>query len=275
MKLTALFFSTTKTTEKITLQIFNKIASSFDSSLKQNLAEISPDKRSDFVKSLKFNENDLLLFAVPVYSGRIPTILLSDLNALNGNNAKVVPIVVYGNREYDDALLELSDIMEKRKFKNISAAAFIGEHSFSTDQMPIAKNRPDDKDLVEADNFAIKTLELFKKSQQDHKKIIKLNIPGNHPYKKKKASNLENFIKVNSKCNSCGICEKICPQNAVMDGSNPENAFQADPKKCIACCACIKYCPQKARSIGSDFMLGVQKKLFNNCQTHKEPAFFY
>ncbi len=53
-----------------------------------------------------------------------------------------IAIVLYGNRNYDDALIELKDILELDGFKVVAGAAFIGEHSFSNN---LAKNRPDEK----------------------------------------------------------------------------------------------------------------------------------
>ncbi len=55
-----------------------------------------------------------------------------------------IAVVVYGNRNYDDALIELKDILESDGFKVVAGAAFIGEHSFSK---TLAKNRPDEKDM--------------------------------------------------------------------------------------------------------------------------------
>src|SRR6056297_3543569 len=100
--------------------------------------------------SIKFNEGDLVIFGVPVYSGRVPDLLLEYFNKIKGNNTKAVFVVVYGNRDYDDALLELKDIFENNGFENIASAAFIGEHSYTK---KVAKNRPDEKDIKTALNF--------------------------------------------------------------------------------------------------------------------------
>ena len=54
-------------------------------------------------------ENDALMVVLPVFAGRVPQISLERLSALKGNGQKAVAVVVYGNREYDDALLETRD----------------------------------------------------------------------------------------------------------------------------------------------------------------------
>ena len=55
--------------------------------------------------------------------GRIPEILESCMEAFQGNGAMCVPVVVYGNRAFDDALKELSDILEERGFSVAAAGA--------------------------------------------------------------------------------------------------------------------------------------------------------
>lgn len=52
-----------------------------------------------------------MIAAVPVYAGRVPNVLLKYLNSMQGYGAKAVPLVLYGNRDYDDALVELTDIL--------------------------------------------------------------------------------------------------------------------------------------------------------------------
>lgn len=61
--------------------------------------------------------------------------------------------VMYGNREYEDALLELNNIVVEAGFQPVAGGAFIDEHSFENDSTPIAKGRPDIKDLQKATEF--------------------------------------------------------------------------------------------------------------------------
>lgn len=61
--------------------------------------------------------------------------------------------MVYGNRDYEDALLELRDTVASLGFTPLSAGAFIGEHSYSTAEMPVAAGRPDATDLQTARTF--------------------------------------------------------------------------------------------------------------------------
>ena len=52
-------------------------------------------------------DGDLLVVGMPVYSGRIPASALPALRKFRGNGTPAVVVCVYGNRDYDDALLEL------------------------------------------------------------------------------------------------------------------------------------------------------------------------
>ena len=55
---------------------------------------------------LDLSHDEVLLAAVPVYGGRVPAIALERLKKITGHDTPAIPVVVYGNRDYDDALLE-------------------------------------------------------------------------------------------------------------------------------------------------------------------------
>ena len=103
----------------------------------------------------KFNEfnDELTIISSPVYVGRIPNEAALRIRKLVAKNTPAILVVTYGNRAYEDALIELSDISSEVGFKPIAGCAFIGEHSFSTPEKPIAGGRPDKEDLIEAELF--------------------------------------------------------------------------------------------------------------------------
>lgn len=96
---------------------------------------------------------ELCVIAVPVYGGRVAATALQRLQRLKGNGSPAILVVVYGNRDYEDALLELRDTAVQLGFVPLTAGAFIGEHSFSTPELPIAAGRPDADDLQQAREF--------------------------------------------------------------------------------------------------------------------------
>ena len=100
---------------------------------------------------MPFLKGNIVIFGVPVYAGSVPEVLLEYIKAVHGNGALAVAVVVYGNRDYDDALIELTDLLESQGFIVVAAAAFIGEHSYSK---VLAQGRPDDGDMALATEFA-------------------------------------------------------------------------------------------------------------------------
>ena len=73
--------------------------------------------------AVTLGERDALMAVLPVFAGRVPQVSLERLAVLKGNGQKAVAVVVYGNREFDDALLETKDALEANGFQVIAAAA--------------------------------------------------------------------------------------------------------------------------------------------------------
>ena len=130
-------------------------------------------------------EGELTLVAVPVYGGRVPDVALERLQMLRGKQTPVVPIVVYGNRDYDDALLELADVLKSQGFVPVAAGAFVGEHSFSSKEYPIAAGRPDKADHDAAFLFGQHIVEKIH-ALKDLDAMEPLAVKGHFPYKEKK-----------------------------------------------------------------------------------------
>ena len=95
----------------------------------------------------------ITVIVVPVYGGRIAETALERMEGIYGQDSPAVAVVVYGNRDYDDALLELRDWCVAHGFVPVAGAAFIGEHSYSRPDRPIAGGRPDNPDLQKARAF--------------------------------------------------------------------------------------------------------------------------
>ena len=249
MKVKAIYFSPTGTTK----EVITTIAKSLSNEIKFVDATLEKHR-----KSIPSIEEDLLIVGVPVYSGRIPHIMDSYLKSLIGNDTPCVVISVYGNREYDDALLELKDIMIERGFKPIAAGAFIGTHSYTTE---VAVNRPDKKDLEICRIFANDILTSMDKKG-------KLLVKGQYPYKIRKAGT-PFAPKIDERCLSCGICAINCPSGALTYNGK----LKINESLCIKCNACIRKCP--IGSIGfRDQLDPFIEWLKENCSERKEPEYF-
>ena len=101
----------------------------------------------------------LAIIVVPVYGGRVAPLAMERLQNIRGLDTPTALVVVYGNRAYEKALMELDAFALPHGLKVIAGATFIGEHSYSTDEHPIAAGRPNDSDLALATEFGKKIIE--------------------------------------------------------------------------------------------------------------------
>lgn len=228
----------------------------------------------------------LTVIAAPVYGGRIAPIALQRIKRLKGYNAPAILIAVYGNRDYEDALVELRDTAVELGFTPLSAGAFIGEHSYSTAQLPIAAGRPDATDLQIAAQFGTDSLKKLKEKTnalspelQPGNKLKALGsklsillssffIKGTSPYKIVQAGKPTSPVCTDA-CFVCGECVDVCPTHAISvsaDGSR----IETDINRCIKCCACVKECPNEARVFETPFTAILHEK-FN---ARREPELF-
>lgn len=202
------------------------------------------------------------IFAMPVYAGRIPAICVHMLQQFQGRNTPAIAVVVYGNRDYDDALLELKDILSENGFVVVAAAAVVAQHSiFST----VASGRPDQKDKQAIASFGRKCSLALKEFTGTEKIAVK----GNTPYREAGAVPL--LPSGSSKCNACGACVKLCPTKAIA----AENPRKTDKARCIRCTACISACPQNARAFHGPLYAAANKAFTGKNSARKEPEFFY
>ena len=122
-KIWAVYFSGTGTTQRTVERIAGGIAS------RLNLPAESVDFSRPAVRqeTLRFGEKDLVVFGTPVYAGRVPNVLLPFLRErIVGGGALAVPVVLFGNRNYDDALIELRNILAADGMHPIAAGALCG-----------------------------------------------------------------------------------------------------------------------------------------------------
>ena len=106
-KIYGVYFSATGTTEKV-IAAAVKAAGEVTGADCEMICFNAPEKRKE---TLAFAEGDLVFAGIPVYAGRVPNLLLPFVrDRLVGGGAAAVPVVLYGNRNFDDALIELRNI---------------------------------------------------------------------------------------------------------------------------------------------------------------------
>jgi len=249
------YFSPTGTTKKI----IDSIANEFN----LPITEVDLLRDTD-AQEITVEENELLIIGVPVYFGRIPNIPNKKLINLKGKNSLALAVVVYGNRDYDDALIELRDILIKSGFSIIGAGAFSAQHSLFP---VVAKDRPDIKDIEIAVDFSSKCKDIIDSLSSVPQDVISVN--GNETYCK--GGSISMPPKVSDSCTKCGVCATICPANAI----DPKSPNKTKEDACISCAACIANCPEKARNF-SGVSYKVKEKVFSAmCSKYKSPEVFY
>jgi ferredoxin len=224
-----------------------------------------PDARE---QPLQTSEDDLLVVGVPVYMGRVPALLTGWLHAIQARNTPVVAVVVYGNRVYEDALIELTDLLTECGCRTIAGAAFIGEHSFSSTETPTARGRPDASDLTHAETFG-RTIQEKLRAISSVDRMPEVTIPGCRPYRGDSTLWAVDFIDVSDECDQCGVCAEGCPVGAI----DPEDSRAIDTGRCITCCACIKHCPVHARTMKPGLVRDASMRLHTLYSERKEPEF--
>lgn len=257
------YYSPTKTTEKILNSIAEGINTNSVDVITNNLTY------PEFSKSIIDPQpDDLVILAGPVYAGRIAKTAMERLEKLNFSNNLTVLVAVYGNRDFDDSLMELNEFARKVNLKPVAAAAFIGEHSYSTYQNPIGHNRPDAEDLKKAKEFGQLVAEKLEKLDFAP---AELKIPGKSPLPERRVLPKTSPETIPEKCVKCGICETLCPTGAIYY----ENGYKTHPNLCTLCFACVKGCKHNARVFRSEHLDQVRNWLLNTCKTRKEPAYFF
>lgn len=202
---------------------------------------------------------DLSVIAMPVFAGRVPALAVERLNTIKGNGARCVIVAVYGNRAFDDALLEMKDIAIKAGFRVIAAIGAVAEHSIVR---KYGKGRPDADDINTLQQFG---KEIAHKIRSNEDSPIK--VPGNYPYKK---PNKGPYPTAGRKCNTCGICAKGCPTGAI----SLTDIRKVDKQKCISCMKCVAACPTHTRDIGMIMNFLIAKAIKKPCASRKNNELF-
>ncbi|MBR0381804.1 MAG: 4Fe-4S binding protein [Eubacterium sp.] len=267
---TAVYFSPAGTTKKVVEEAAAACAgelgtrcSVFDFTL--------PDSREE---SVEFAENDLIVFGVPVYAGRIPNKILPEIRRIfKGKDSLAVPVVTFGNRSYDNALIELRNELEQLGFHTIAGGAFVSEHVFSK---KLAPGRPDPEDMNQVRTFACQAARLAGQAVSFPEPVRVRGVEPIPPYYQplgmdgKPARFLKAKPKITEACTGCGKCLKVCPMGSIRD----EAGWKVEGI-CIKCQACLKVCPVQAIYFDDPAFLSHIAMLENNYSRRAENEVFF
>lgn len=266
----AVYFSPTGNTESVVKTIAGQLAEELDVSL-QIYDFTLPENREEVPV---FKPDGLIVFGMPVYAGRVPNKMLSFLqNHFKGEGALAIPVTTFGNRNFDNGLIELRNELEKNGFHTIAGAGIPTEHVFSD---KLATGRPNEEDMERLAEFAS---EVARKVEEMTEIPAPIEVRGDDPvgpYYTPLGTDGKPavFLKAKPKtktelCDKCGICAKACPMGSI----SAEDPTQVTGI-CIKCQACIKKCPVQAKYFDDPAFLSHVAMLEQNYTRRAEAELF-
>ncbi len=214
-----------------------------------------------FYEGIRADAESIAIVAMPCYGGRVPQLAAERFKKVDGNGAKTVLLCVYGNRAYEDTLVEMEDLAKERNFNVIGAVAAIAQHSIVN---KFGAGRPDSSDAAKLKEFAKKILAKIESGDTS-----KPHVPGNRPYKKAMGK-LGLVPHATKGCLYCGVCAKKCPVQAI----DIDKIFGASRRKCISCMRCVANCSTDVRRLNGLELKLVETKIKKEASSRKEPELF-
>ncbi len=214
-------------------------------------------------RAVEIGSSDLVILGVPVFGGRVPELAIKRLSSFRGKGTPAILVVSYGNRAFEDALLELNDAAVECGFRPLAAAACIAEHTIVPS---IAFGRPDDADIQSIRDFADSVSKLLSTNKLCN--LPDLFVPGNRPYREYSPMTLPQHVDEN--CVKCGKCALECPASAISE-SDP-SVVNAE---CFCCMRCVNVCPMKARHPEKTFINAVSEMLSSCCGAEKQNSYYF
>lgn len=215
---------------------------------------------------LRFGTDDVVVFGMPVWVDRVPRPVVPFFGELDGQDTPAIVSVVYGNRDYGDALLELCNLVEQRGFRIVAAGAFVGEHSTAP---AVGANRPDTADLAAAKAFGAAAAAKLA-GITNPAKLAVIDVPGAFPYKSL-PERVPMAPETSDACTQCAVCAEHCPTAAISF----DDFKTIDIDRCVRCSSCVKRCPVSAKTFTHPVYLQTRERLTANFAAVRREAETY
>lgn len=255
-KSTMIYFSPTGSTRKIVREIAK--------AANLNCQETDLTTPDASAVPCQYTNDDFLILGFPVYSGRVPETLRERLESFRGNNTPLAFVATYGNRDYDDALLEIAMLLTQKGFKVVAGAAFVTQHSIVP---TIAAGRPDEEDMNAIREFGRRLVDRVREIT-DLSALPELQLKGNYPFREYKGIPFKPHT--TKACIECGLCAAKCPTGAIP--ADTPSITHKD--KCISCMRCINICPNQARRLRGYERFLAKMAIASKCKERKMPEYF-
>lgn len=195
-----------------------------------------------------------LIVAYPVYGGRVPRLFAEYLKEhVTCTNCKALAIASFGNRAFEDALVEMEDLLLAKGVPLIGAASIGCQHSY-TDK--VGPRRPDIEDFQLLDRLAVylngETKQVHPPGNRPYKRDMPLADPPYMPTLKSKGGKISSQLYA------------VCPTGCLAKG---------DPTICIHCCACIQL-SNKELVMENTWFANFTKHLEMTCQDRVDSALY-
>lgn len=195
---------------------------------------------TDYSK-LSFTKDDLCIFSVPVYEGMITQPVQERIKKMNASATPSVIVTVFGNRAFENAVIQMQDILIETGFVPFAAMAVSIRHTFLKG---IASDRPTDSDIEEINKFASDI-----RAKYDRRDFSIPAVPGDKSYLEKVITKLYPLFE-RDKCTKCGVCAEKCPIMAI----DANDLSVTDETRCVTCSRCTYICPTGARHLNMNII---------------------
>ena len=239
-KVKVIYFSPTGTTKRIIKNVIKGIESK-----EVYYFDLTKENRISKTENIDTSKDDLIILGAPVYGGFLYKEFRNYIKSIDFNNKAVAIVLLYGNATIMFSKREIISIVKKNNGNVVGYGEFIGEHSYSTKELPVAINKPNLEDINMAISFGKAIREELKNNIEKNKSLSLFDRFIDKVADIKPVHTGRRIFTIPKTdyelCDNCGLCIKKCPKACI------DNNIVTDKNTCIVCMACVKSCHNNAR----------------------------